>query len=170
MRPSTARFACGLRKHERSGDAQPFHREDVTRQAGRRLSCQTLGRAKSLIVKVRLSFVAPHALPREIAVAAGASPPERSAKSVFVPRRHRLDIVSPSRRAHCSAGSRPRDGEHIPRHRFRLPTEPRFSRALAQSRTNTGRPTHSHSPKVQVQFKRRPYSSNLQPWYASPSK
>jgi hypothetical protein len=23
--------------------AQPFHREDVTRQAGRRLSCQTLG-------------------------------------------------------------------------------------------------------------------------------
>jgi hypothetical protein len=42
MRPSTARFACGLRKHERGGDAQPFHREDVTRAAPlRRLSCRT---------------------------------------------------------------------------------------------------------------------------------
>ena len=47
MRPSIARFAYGPRKHERSGDAQPFNREDMPRQAGSCLSSQTLGVARN---------------------------------------------------------------------------------------------------------------------------
>ena len=122
---------------------------------------QTLGHAKDLFMRAQLSFVSPHALSHGIQVAAGASPPKRSAKVAWF-RRH----CRPTVRFAESAQWRRlegKQGRHAPWQRSRLGAKPKIQVGLAQPRPSSSNPTHSLSPKLQGHFTLHPCGSPCQP-------
>ena len=112
---------------------------------------QTLGHAKGRPLHESTVVVrfAARALSHKIQVAAGASPPKRSAKVAWF-LRHRRSRSDPAF-AESTRWRRleSKQGGHVPWRRFRLGTKPIFS-SVSQSRPSSS--DHSRSPKLQGHF------------------
>jgi len=97
-------------------------------------------------MRAQLSFASLHVPPREIQVAAGASPPRRSAKVVWF-LRHRQ---SKDRRAFAECVRwrwlESKQGRHAPWRRGRLGTKPRFKSVLL-SRSQAAAVPRIHGPQ-----------------------